>query len=73
MPLSDIVVALQDCSTTHPETGLIVRLRKDQPWPRTHPLVRARPHLFTAPATTPVEQASAAPGEKRSVRRAPAE
>lgn len=66
---TDYVVSLQDCSTTHPETGLIVRLRKDQPWPRTHPLVRARPQLFGSPPA--VEQASAAPGEKRTVRRGP--
>lgn len=66
---SDFVVSLHDCSTKHPETGLVIRLRKDQRFPRTHPLVRARPHLFSTPAD--VEQASAAPGEKRAVRRGP--
>lgn len=66
---TDVVLSLQDCSTKHPETGLVIRLRKDQPFPRNHPLVRARPHLFSKPAA--VEQASAAPGEKRAVRRGP--
>jgi hypothetical protein len=64
------VVALHDCSTHHPETGLVVRLRKDQLWPATHPLVRARPNLFSEP--TLVEQATSNPGEKRQVRRGPA-
>jgi hypothetical protein len=68
--MTDYVVSLQDCSTTHPETGLIVRLRKNQLYPRNHPLVRARPQLFGK--LPDIEQASAAPGEKRpTVRRGP--
>jgi hypothetical protein len=61
------VVSLHSCSTHDPETGLIVRLRKDQPFSADHPLVRARPHLFSDVQV--VEQASAVPGEKRQVRR----
>jgi hypothetical protein len=68
--MTDFVVSLQDCSTKHPETGLVVRLRKDQRFPRNHPLVRARPQLFSTPT---VEQATANPGEKRTVRRGSSE
>lgn len=70
----DVVYAVNDCVTRHPETGMIIRLRRYEPWMRAHPLVKARPHLFiddpAAPAIA-VEQATRAPGEKRSVRRGP--
>lgn len=69
---ADVVYAVDDCVTKHPDTGIIIRLRRFEPWMRNHPLVRARPHLFTddpALPARPVEQASRAPGEKRTVRR----
>jgi hypothetical protein len=71
-----IVYANSTCTTTDPNTGLIVRLTEGEPWAADDPFVNARPGFFaesplnirrTAP---PIEQASKAPGEKRPVRRA---
>lgn len=50
--------------------GIVVRLVAGDPWWADDPFVRARPELFNdRPAVIygqrPVEQASAAPGEKR--------
>lgn len=56
--------------------GRIVRIAEGDPWYATDPFVVARPELFndepirvygTRPAA--VEQASAAPGERRTVKR----
>lgn len=56
--------------------GRIVRLAEGDPWYADDPFVRARPELFSdTPArvfgtrSVPVEQASAAPGERRTVKR----
>lgn len=65
---TDIFVAVENCSTINPETGLVVRLRKGQAFAADHPLVRLRPGLFV-PMELPVEQATRQPGEKRTVRR----
>ena len=65
--------------------GRRVRLTKDDPWRSDDPVVKAAPQFFVdepskvqsslAPASAPVvEQATAAPGEKRARgRKAPAE
>lgn len=68
--MSKMVFARSDGFTTHPETGLRVHLRRNQPWPDDDPLVVARPHLFaTLDDLTGVEQASSVPGERRRSRR----
>jgi hypothetical protein len=73
-----IVFALSTCSTTDPATGLIVRVSEGEPWAASDPFVKAKPELFgavpkrirrTVPFQPPVEQASKAPGEKRTTRR----
>lgn len=65
-----MVFARSDGFTTHPETGLRVHLRRNQPWPEDDPLVEAKPHLFaTVEELAGVEQASSAPGERRRSRR----
>ena len=74
-----IVFALSTCVTTDPATGLIVRISEGEPWAAGDPFVKARPDLFgaqperirrTVPAAPPViEQASKAPGEKRTTKR----
>lgn len=73
-----IVFALSTCTTTDPATGLIVRLREGELWAANDPFVKVRPDLFgaqpervrrTMPAQAPVEQASKAPGEKRTTKR----
>lgn len=59
--------------------GRRVRLTKDDPWRSDDPVVKAAPHFFTDEpsqvfTSTPkvsapvVEQATAAPGEKRATR-----
>lgn len=54
-----------------PDNPLLLDMGK--PFPDDHPLVKARPELFrsTPPGVVqePVEQATAAPGEKRATRR----
>ena len=66
-------------------SGAVAKVRKGQHWPATDQVVRARPELFTtdprygllyteAPPgydgeLNEVEEATANPGEKRSVRR----
>ena len=73
-----IVFALSTCTTTDPATGLIVRVSEGEPWAAQDPFVKARPELFgavperirrTVPYLPPVEQASKAPGEKRTTKR----
>jgi hypothetical protein len=65
------------------DTGGIITVRYGQHWPADDPFVRSHPELFSMdprygmeytqePAgykDPPVEQATAAPGEKRNVRR----
>jgi hypothetical protein len=53
----------------------LYRIAEGDPWYSDDPFVRARPELFTdAPQRVfgdrPVEQATAAPGERRTVKRA---
>lgn len=65
-----IYIAVDNCSTTNPETGMLVRLRKGQAFPADHPLVRLRPGLFVPMDTgDEIEQTTRRPGEKRTVRR----
>jgi hypothetical protein len=73
-----IVFALSTCSTTDPQTGLIIRVVEGEPWAANDPFVKARSDLFgsqperirrTVPAVPVVEQASKAPGEKRTTKR----
>jgi hypothetical protein len=73
-----IVFAMQTCTTTDPNTGLIVRTVEGEPWLADDPFVKAKPELFGAQphrirrTTTakPVETATKTPGEKRKVTRA---
>lgn len=77
----DVVYATQTCSVAMPHGGQVF-VREGSHWPANDPLVTAHPDLFsTDPASglmysrTPaveepaVEQATAAPGERRTVRR----
>lgn len=65
-----MVFARSDGFTTHPETGMRIMLRRNQPWPDDDPLVLLRPHLFaTLEELSGVEQASSAPGERRRTKR----
>lgn len=73
-----IVFALATCATSDPTTGLIIRTVEGEPWAAGDPFVKARPDLFgdqperirrTVPAMPVVEQASKAPGEKRTTKR----
>jgi hypothetical protein len=68
-----VVFAISEGFATHPVSGLRVHLRRDAPWPADDPLVRALPHLFASLAELtkdrPVESASQAPGERRTVKR----
>lgn len=69
-----------NCEAVVYENGLRIQLVVDQIWEANDPLVKARPDLFSteprkvnrtsAPKAAPVESASAAPGEKRTTRRA---
>lgn len=68
-----------NCVTVVQYDGGRVRLNPDQKWDSEDPFVKARPEFFAAePAVTAhsagfepvVEQATRAPGEKRSTRRA---
>ena len=70
LPMPRMVFARSDGFVTHPETGLRVHLRRNQPWPEDDPLVEAKPDLFaTLEELSGVEQASSAPGERRRSRR----
>lgn len=68
------VVFAKDSTSVRWDGG-VVRLAKSQPWDANDPFVRANPSLFSAdpslvartrPQVAPVEQATAAPGEKRT-------
>jgi len=73
-----IVFALSTCSTTDPDSGIIIRIVEGEPWAAGDPFVKARPDLFgaqperirrTIPYQPVIEQASKAPGEKRATKR----
>lgn len=73
-----IVFALATLATTDPATGLIVRTVEGEPWAAQDPFVKARPDLFgdqperirrTVAFVPIIEQASKAPGEKRTTKR----
>lgn len=70
----------QSVSTAISDGGPRVRLTKDDPWRDDDPVVVALPQFFAdepsevqsslgRQSTAPVEQATAAPGEKRTARR----
>ncbi len=71
-----LVFATSTCSVRH--AGNIVRLEAGQCWASDDPFVIARPELFadtpstvfrTAPRGVVVEQATKAPGERRTTKR----
>ena len=75
------VWAISACTVRH--DGVLVRVHPDQVWPADDPFVAAHPEMFSAVppllSTTrtpsgqivrPVEAATAAPGERRAVKRA---
>lgn len=60
------VRANQTVSVRDPEVpGQMIPIVKDKPYDSKHPLVRAYPWAFESD----VEQATAAPGEKRTLKR----
>lgn len=74
----NLVYANASCSITD-DQGLIWQLRRGEMWDAADPLVKARPKFFSKRPITVrtsefgivefVEQATAAPGEKRTIRR----
>lgn len=73
----DVVYALDSAVVAMPD-GSQVHVRKDSTWPAEDPVVVQQPRLFSADprgvvqssgALPPVETATAAPGERRNVRR----
>jgi len=77
-----VVYAIADVNVTLPGRGT-GRIQKGQHFPADDPFVRSRPELFSSDPRygmlytvepddydAPVETATAAPGERRSVRRA---
>lgn len=69
------VYAKQNAATTH--QGRTVRTKRGEAWHASDPVVRDHPNLFATdppvvrgtPTEGPVEQTTAAPGEKRTTRR----
>jgi len=67
------------CAVRHPESGVLIVPDRSRPWPADDPLVRAYPWMFIpegetrpakpAPESVPIEQATRAPGERRTTRR----
>lgn len=74
MPPMKVVYATADCGTATAE-GLSVNLREGDVWAADDPLVKLRPGLFSETPPGPrfprrtVEQATAAPGERRTTTR----
>lgn len=72
--MADHVFAASTCAIRH--GGVTVRLRIGDAWTANDPVVEAHPELFSEVPTDvkrsapDVEQATAAPGEKRGRRRA---
>lgn len=70
------VYAAATCGTNNSD-GLSVNLTEGEAWWADDPFVRERPDLFTDEPSNPkhtvalpvIEQATAAPGERRNVRR----
>lgn len=69
-----IVYAAAQCVVRY--NNLTVRLEPGHPWAADDPFVKARPDLFSDEPTAinrtsppPVEQATAAPGERRTTKR----
>jgi hypothetical protein len=78
----DVVFATTTATVTHPDGGTGFVVRKGSHWPAGDPVVAAHPDMFSddprygmnysrEPAgwDAPVEQATAAPGERRQTRR----
>ena len=78
-----VVFAVADASVTDPSSGAPGMIRKGTHWSADDPVVKAHPDLFSDDPrwgmaysiepegwNDPVEQATAAPGERRNVRRA---
>lgn len=79
----DVVYAVDSAQIPTTDVGLVF-VEKGSHWPADDPVVKAAPSLFSTDprygmrysvepagfADPPVEQATAAPGEKRSTRRA---
>ena len=78
MPTPKIVFALDTCSLREPGSKYPTSVTKGTAWYADSPLVRSHPDMFATKPTevfprnwvSPVEQATAAPGEKRTTRRA---
>lgn len=72
--MADHVFAASTCAIRH--GGATIRLRIGDAWPASDPVVQANPGLFSEQPTAvkrsvpAVEQATAAPGEKRGKSRA---
>jgi hypothetical protein len=70
-----MALAFANCSTSYAEGTRKIRLEVDMVWDADDPFVKAHPELFSATpikvhrTVAVVEQATAAPGEKRSTRR----
>lgn len=73
------VYAVDTAQVMMPDESMVL-VCKDEPWESDSPVVRLKPELFRStpagppptsigPDGIPVEQATAAPGEKRNVRR----
>jgi len=78
MPTPKIVFALDTSSMREPGSKYPTTVHKGSAWYADSPLVVAHPDMFAAKPpevfprnwVSPVEQATAAPGEKRATRRA---
>ena len=78
MPAPKYVFALDTCSLREPGSKYPTTIHKGTAWYADSPLVVLYPDMFSPKPTevfprnwvAPVEQATAAPGEKRSTRRA---
>jgi len=78
----EVVFAVDDAAVPTEQSG-VVMVRKGSHWPVDDPVVRLMPSLFSTDSRwglqyssepagyndAPVEQATAAPGERRNVRR----
>jgi len=75
----DVVYAKDTAQIPTVECGLVL-VRAGEHWPASDPVVKAAPTLFSpdprfglrysaVPEPEPLEQATAAPGERRTVRR----
>lgn len=72
---AQIVFVQGTVSVRNTHTNMVVTLREGDAWWASDPFVQARPEFFgpvppKIRGEAPVEQASKAPGEKRTVKRA---